>query len=228
MDIKKKDTPKMTRLIIEEISLFIQYGVNEKDRTVAIDIVKKFENNSLALQVLKDFYSRLPKFRDEAVCKITKIVSRQGMYLMGVSTRSHEYLYFYNGEKSFYLGEKKDGIGETEVLSFFGYSSNDDFLKQQLSPQYSDDFHKEKTGNVFCPACSVAEGEVHLLGCPVEVCPWCEGQLSYCNCRFDQMGLENIETDADLDRLEILLNNKGRIPFRREAAPAYPDGGESH
>ncbi len=226
MENTKNSNGKTQRQLSEEISLFIQYGINELEKKTAEATLKIHGENLMALKVLKDFYSRLPELRQEAVGAIFKIVSRQGMYLIGVQTKNFEYLYFYNGEEPFYLGEKKDGIGESEILTFFGYASNEDFLKQQSSsPVLPINSDKDKEGNAFCPACSVTEGEIHRLGCPVEVCPWCEGQLNYCNCRFDKLGLEEIVSDDQLDRLEILLNEKGRVPFSREQGPSYPEGG---
>lgn len=78
------------------------------------------------------------------------------------------------------------------------------------------------TGSKFCPVCSAAEGEYHLLGCPVEICPWCDGQLSRCSCRFAQLGVDMLEDEKELEELERLLKEKGRIPYAREQRPSYP------
>jgi hypothetical protein len=51
------------------------------------------------------------------------------------------------------------------------------------------------------------------LGCPVEVCPWCEGQLTNCNCRFTQVGVDRFTADCQLDNFIEALEAKGRIPF---------------
>jgi hypothetical protein len=65
-------------------------------------------------------------------------------------------------------------------------------------------------------------GDYHILGCPVEVCPWCEGQLSRCGCRFEQLGLEALEDEEELEELERLLEEKGRVPYAAWQCPSYP------
>jgi hypothetical protein len=67
-----------------------------------------------------------------------------------------------------------------------------------------------------------AVGEYHLLGCPVEICPWCDGQLSRCGCRFEQLGVDVLEDEEDLEELERILEEKGRIPYSEEQYPSYP------
>src|SRR5210317_1362428 len=62
---------------------------------------------------------------------------------------------------------------------------------------------------VVCVACGVGLGDVHILGCPVEQCPWCEAQLNRCNCRFDQLGISAIEEEEQLERFEQLLERTG-------------------
>jgi hypothetical protein len=211
--------------LIKEIRVFIEYAVEDTERQIAVNALKDYENNSIALNVIKDFYARLPEFREEAVVGVSRIVSRYGAYLLVVSTKNFQYLYFFNDNTPLYLGEKKDGIGDHEVLNFFGFSTNDEFLKtvDNRSHQYAD-----LKGHVssFCPACAVASGEYHQLGCPVEICPWCDGQLNICNCRFEQLGVDEITDENEIDRLEVLLHDQGRVPFSADHAPAYPAAGE--
>jgi hypothetical protein len=211
--------------LIKEIRVFIEYAVEGTEQQTALNALKGYENNSIALSVIKDFYARLPEFREEAVLGVSRIVSRHGAYLLGVSTKNFQYLYFYNDNKPLYLGEKKDGIGDNEVLNFFGFSTNAEFLKtvDNRSHQYAD---LKGRGSSFCPACAVASGDYHHLGCPVEICPWCDGQLNICNCRFEQLGVDEITNENEIDRLEVLLNDKGRVPFSADHAPAYPAAGE--
>jgi len=220
-ELSRKDSKEL----IAEIKLFIEYGVSADEKASAVSVLEGYRQNTLALYILRDFYSKLPGLREEAVLRVNKIVSRMGFFLVTADTATHEYLYFFNGEKPVYIGEKKDGIGESEVLSFFGFSSNEEFLKHQVQ-EGADNDEQAVVEKIFCPACAVAAGEFHHLGCPVEICPWCDGQLNYCNCRFEKLGVDEIEDESDLDRLEILLNDKGRVRFSDHHAPAYPTGGE--
>ncbi|MFN2355252.1 MAG: hypothetical protein ABR512_12085 [Desulfopila sp.] len=214
-----------TAQLCDDIEIFIEFSVADDEQQAALATLENYRDNSLALQVMRDFYARLPELRQEAILKIFTIVSRQAIYLVGVDTQNYQYLYFHNGEELLYLGEKKDGIGDTEVLHFFGYSDENEFLQavDERSHGYVEPGGRPQT---FCPVCTVAEGETHLLGCPVEVCPWCDGQLNMCNCRFEKLGVEEMTDNAEIDRLEVLLEEKGRIPFAADHAPAYPSGGE--
>ncbi len=210
--------------LIDEICLFIEYAVTAEEQEKAKQTVKKYQNNSLILAVLHDFYRILPDLCDQAVVAVDEVVARLGCYLLEVRTSTYAYLYFYDGENAVYVGEKRDGVADSKILSFFGYANNEQ-LKKNLDERIERGT-KSISGHVFCPACSVKEGEIHELGCPVEICPWCDSQFTYCNCRFEKLGLDEIESDEDLDRLEIILNEKGRIPFSADQAPSYPVAGE--
>ncbi|MEN8257792.1 MAG: hypothetical protein ABFS09_08020, partial [Thermodesulfobacteriota bacterium] len=71
------------------------------------------------------------------------------------------------------------------------------------------------------------EGELHEFGCPVEVCPWCDGQLTSCDCRFKQLGVSEISAERQLDQFQQLAKKKGRIPFDAASQrPAYPTAGD--
>jgi hypothetical protein len=210
--------------LVEEVKVFIEYSVQQTEKKTALQTLAAYEENHMALKVMKDFYARLPKFREEAIASVSRIVSRHDAYLLDVETQNFQYLYFFRDEQPHYLGEKKDGIGDDDVLQFFGYADNRDFLKtvDKRSNEYAD--LKGKPHH-FCPACMVGEGEIHLLGCPVEICPWCDGQFNMCNCRFEQLGIDEITEESELDRLEVILNEKGRVPFSADHAPSYPIGG---
>jgi hypothetical protein len=120
------------------------------------------------------------------------------------------------------LGEYRQEV-DTEVLAFFGFESQEAFLK--VCPvvgdlvEYAAVKGKEKE---ICPVCGVPEGKYHLLGCTVEICPWCEGQLSHCNCRFEQLDTDDIEDVEQLEAFLGMLEAKGRIPYQKSHAPAYP------
>lgn len=226
--MKKNETvPVDLEGLSDEISVFIEYSVVEEERAKALDVLRKFKGNAVVLAVLRDFYTRLPEFREEAVAEVTKVVSRMDCYLFQLTTATCEYLYLYNGEAPVFIGEKKDGLHDADVLGFFGYSSSDELQKTLDAPEDAPEDGKAAVRpKAFCPACSAAEGEFHEFGCPVEVCPWCGGQLTYCNCRFDRLGVDEITSEEELERFEMILNEQGRIRFSADQAPSYPEDRE--
>jgi hypothetical protein len=48
-----------------------------------------------------------------------------------------------------------------------------------------------------CGDCGVARGGLHHLGCDIQRCPVCRGQLISCGCRFDEDPLDD-DCDDDL------------------------------
>jgi Zn-finger nucleic acid-binding protein len=73
----------------------------------------------------------------------------------------------------------------------------------------------------LCPSCGVKTGEMHTFGCPVEVCPWCGGQLNHCNCRFEQLDVEEVKDEALLTEFSRKLEKKGRIAYAKEQRPTF-------
>ncbi len=208
---------------VKEIELLITYGVEENERSKGLDFLMKVRGNRVALTLLKDFYSTLPGELEEPVVRLALLVSRQGVFLLGVATLCHEYLYFASEEKAGCLGPYKDGPQDPEVLTFFGLTNNEEFQKRFPDLTRLQDFGTASAKeSVVCPVCFVSEGENHHLGCAVEICPWCDAQLNRCNCRFDKLETEEIETEKELAEFERLLEDKGRICFEKGQAPAYP------
>jgi len=93
-----------------------------------------------------------------------------------------------------------------------------------------------------CHDCGAKEGEIHELGCDMEVCPFCSGQLISCGCRYEKLGFdyiplekqhpstffqqgnhsglpddiyENGLTDELREEWEVILKRRGRIPYIR-------------
>jgi hypothetical protein len=212
--------------VAEEIELLIRYAVSEEDGDKARALLEKYRVNRVALRVLKEYYSSLPEAREEPVSRIVHMDMRQGIFLLGLSTGAHEYIFFATEDHAGFLGEYQEGIGDEEILGYFGYTCRESFLQIHPTLAGFDDFsEKWKINKALCPVCLVAVGEYHDLGCPVEVCPWCSSQLSKCNCRFEQMQKEEIESDEDLERFELLLQEKGRICFEAGQGPSYPSAG---
>lgn len=213
---------KKTHQLIEEIELFIQYAVPKEQLQQAISLLHRYKNNAFVTRLFREYYSCLPEAREEAVARIARLVDRQGVHLFVVTTASFSYLYAVSVDHVLLIGEYQKAV-DTEVLSFFEMESQEAFLK--ICPAVEDlaefeaDEGKEKE---MCPVCAVAEGDCHLLGCTVETCPWCTGQLSYCNCRFEHLKTDSIADEEQLEAFIELLTAKGRIPYHKSQAPAFP------
>ena len=81
----------------------------------------------------------------------------------------------------------------------------------------------------ICHDCDCLEGEIHKLGCDMETCPFCGGQLLSCECCYIQLGYDVDETkpynglpeevymhglsDEEVRKWYEILVKKGRIPF---------------
>ena len=212
--------------LMDDIDLYIQYAVPEEDLEIAKRLVSSYKDNERILRLLREYYTVLPEAREEPVCKLVRLVEQGGVALFVVVCTSHSYLYVVSVEEVLLLGEYQKEV-PTEVLSFFGYSSQAEFLKECLPVEELVAYpHGKDAAASVCPACGVADGEEHLLGCIVEICPWCAGTLSKCNCRFEQLKVDTIENEKQLETFSELLSAKGRIPYSTEQKVAYPGTSE--
>jgi len=82
-----------------------------------------------------------------------------------------------------------------------------------------------------CHDCNAKEGQYHELGCDMERCPFCGGQLISCDCCYKHLGLldykkngkiyDGLTKDVYMNGLsqdqekkwEAILREKGRIPW---------------
>jgi hypothetical protein len=73
-----------------------------------------------------------------------------------------------------------------------------------------------------CGDCGTKEGQLHILGCDMERCPFCGNQLISCQCGYKKLGIDISPgswayshglTEAQQEDWEKLLSDKGRIPF---------------
>jgi len=82
-----------------------------------------------------------------------------------------------------------------------------------------------------CHDCNAKEGQYHELGCDMETCPFCGGQLISCDCCYKQLGLQDYKKNGKLydgltkdvytngisqeqgEKWEAILREKGRIPW---------------
>jgi hypothetical protein len=67
-----------------------------------------------------------------------------------------------------------------------------------------------------CHDCGTKEGQLHILDCDMECCPFCGNQLISCECVYKKLRINSLVcniTDAQQKDWEKLLSEKGRIPF---------------
>ena len=205
----------------EELSLFIDYAVRAEESTEGKKYLARCRDNPKAMPLIGEYYTNLPEVSDEALLAIKVLRERGGIGLFVLQTASRQYLAVSDGEEASILGEYPLEELPAELLAHFGFANNTVFQSACPDATQLADLALGDSGG-HCPACGVAEGEKHLLGCPVEICPWCDGQLIRCNCRFEQLGIEEIDGEKRLRAFEELLATKGRIPYARQQAPSYP------
>ncbi len=149
----------------------------------------------------------------------------QGIFLLAARTESHHFLYLVSSEGIEFQGKLEDGFLVQELIDFYGYENTAAFIESCTPFEALPIYERLQVDGEICPACHAVVGEVHELGCPVEICPWCGGQLIHCDCRFEQMGLDGLTSEAELDQFEALLEERGRIPFSPEQRPSFADDG---
>ncbi len=209
----------------EDIKKLMEYAVPEERLAEALDLLEIYRHDGLALELLHEFYSFLPEARRDWIREIRLVARRQGVLLLAAITGDGGYLYLVSSEDLDFQGLLADGLWDPELLDFFGFAGRDDCQQlcraaEELSVYMPIDGDRD-----VCPACHAASGELHELGCPVELCPWCGGQLIHCSCRFDRLELDRLSSEQDLVRFEEMLNEQGRIPYSPEQRPSFADDG---
>lgn len=209
--------------LLEEILLFIDYSVPEQDRAKAKSFAETYADNDLVLRVLRAHYRILPGEKEEAVGQVCTLAHKQDNYLFVVQASTFASLYLTSIDNVVWLGEYGQEV-DPEVIYYFDFKDQKEFLQACRPVKELQDTGPDPGAlqTVFCPVCGVMEGEHHLFGCLVEVCPWCDGQLNVCNCRFDQLERDEIENDQQLEEFYELLSAKGRIAYSKDQAPSYP------
>ena len=157
--------------------------------------------------------------------EIRMLNRHRGVFLLVAVTSLQKYLYLVSSEGIEFHGSMAEGYLASELLDFFGYESTAAFSAICAAADDIPVYEPLQLDEDICPACHAGSGESHELGCPVEVCPWCGGQFIACNCRFEQLGLDGITTEDEVLRLEMLLEQRGRIPYSIEQRPRYLDEG---
>jgi hypothetical protein len=202
------------------------YAVPEDRLDAARDLLLVFREDPLALAVLREFYSYLPDAREDWIRELRLVARKQGIFLLAAVTGTDVYLYLVSSEGIDFHGSLLDGYLDRGLLEFFEFPDPETFAEKAKSPDNFPLYTPLQADADTCPACHAQAGELHELGCPVEICPWCGGQLIHCSCRHDKLGLEEITDNGDIERFAAMLEQKGRIAFSPEQRPDFTDDGE--
>jgi hypothetical protein len=207
-----------------ELDTFIDYAVKKEDQKKARAMISHFSKDPLATNLFSAFYKDLPDAQEDCILQILQPEQHLGTFLFLIRTNLSAYYYMVNNKDAKLVATEAEGL-PLEILEFFGFADLDSFNKKHgdfsSEPAYQSQFSKT------CPVCYTTDGHLHEFGCPVEVCPWCDCQLTNCNCRFEKLGISEITNDKQLQTFKKILEKKGRIPF--DAAfhkPAYPTAGD--
>jgi len=214
--------PKTLADLRQELGLLMEYAAPAEERGALAAVVDRYAADIIALKVFQEFYSFLPEAQDDGIVELRRIANRQGVFLFSAKTLLDDYLYLADREKAEFLGPLREGIWDQEILEFFGWRDREVFLKAVADPKALNTHLAVNEAPELCPVCATANGELHTPGCPVEVCPWCGGQLVHCPCRFDKTGRKEFSQEGHVDEFLEMLDKQGRIPFdAREQRPAY-------
>ena len=206
--------------LVTGIRAAMDYAVPEDKRPEAEELLDIYAEDRLGLLVLHEFYNFLPDASEDWVRDILLLNRKQGIFLFALETSARRYLYLVSDEGIEFHGEAGDGYIASELLDFFAYADIEAFSKQATSADIAS-YEPLRLDPEICPVCHAATGEYHELGCVVELCPGCGGQLVHCSCRHDQLGVDSIDTEEQLLQFEAILEERGRIPYGPEQRPAY-------
>lgn len=206
----------------EEIKVLIPYAVPPEELAIANTFLDRFGEDFFALGIIKDYYQTLPNAYEEALIKISVLEEKEQVFLMLLSTNGHHYFYVTNDDESLFLTEWDKGLEDKQLLKFFGYADSKSFAKTHSDMEKCREYLPlERMDEGLCPSCGVKTGSMHTLGCPIEVCPWCGGQLNRCNCRFEQLDVEAFTDETMLDKFAAKLEQKGRVAYAKEQRPTF-------
>ena len=211
---------------IKEIELLMKYAVPEDETKEARSLLEEYKDDRIVLNLFHTFYSFLPEGIDDSITKILLLNRKEGVFLLCVITGIENYLYIVSQEKAVFLGRRDEGIWDDEVVKFFGYKNKEECLKKLESLSKFPTYNPAHADESLCPICFTADGEIHTLGCPVEICPWCNSQLTSCHCRFTMIAKEQLKSETDLAAFQEQLDEKGRISFdAKQHRPSFASSG---
>ena len=200
------DTPKTLIERKNDIQFLMKYAVPEAQVDSAEALLEKYDSDIIALNLLHSFYVHLPEGNDDSVKMLRLLTRRQGIFILCVSTgNDFHYLYLVNNEAAHIICTLAEGIADKQLLDLLGYKNNEEVLALIEKPEKLQEYEPYSPDSNLCPSCYASEGEFHTLGCPVEICPWCNGQLTYCNCRFAKLDTDTMDKVAQIEKLQELV-----------------------
>lgn len=221
----EKQQPKSLAVLLKEIDLLLEYGAPKGESARLRGIIDNYSSDAIALNVFHNFYSYLPEGLEDGILKISRVANRHGAFLFSVSTLLGDYLYLATRESAALIGPFAEGIHDQDILGFFGWQDNEQFKKTGAAPAVFVEHVPLNESPDLCPVCGTGDGDIHAFGCPVEICPWCDGQLTNCDCRFRKTGRDKLSQESHLEELLDLLTEKGRIPYVADHhRPSFLDG----
>lgn len=206
----------------KETMMLADYNCPAEHREEMKNIVTEFADDRIATNVLHNFYSFLPEAHEDGIRQLHEVAKKNGVFLICAASLIDSYLYLATMEKAELIGTLGEGIDAGEILEFFSFPDNDSFKKRYPAATEIKLYTPVLMDENLCPVCGSGNGEFHTPGCPVEICPWCGGQLTSCNCRFERSGQESLKAEKHLDNFLDLLEKKGRVPYdAAEHRPGY-------
>jgi hypothetical protein len=76
------DVPKTLADCKKDIQFLMKYSVPEDQIEMAESVLKRYEADIIALNLLHSFYVRLPEGMDDSVKVLRLLTSRQGVFLL--------------------------------------------------------------------------------------------------------------------------------------------------
>lgn len=206
------------------IRTLMRYAAPDEALDAALDLLLLFRDDRTALTVLEEFYSFLPEAKNDWIKELRLVARQRGVFLIAAVASEDAYLYLVSSEGIEFNGSLREGWLDRDLLDFFAFESAEAFQQAVKDTEQIPEYQPLQTDPDLCPACQAATGEPHELGCPVEICPWCGGQLIHCDCRFEQLGVDEL-SERDLLRFEALLEEQGRVAYSPEQRPSFADEG---
>jgi hypothetical protein len=209
----------------EKIRQSMEYAVDGDTMMAASELLIQYRDDRIGLDLMETFYTCLPEARNDYIVEIRTVARGKGVFLLAAVTKSCAYLYMASSEGIEFHGAVELGYLDPDLLDFFGFVDLDDFKIRCESLENLPLYEPLQMDENICPGCNAVTGELHELGCPVERCPWCGGQLIHCPCRFERLEIDFLNSTVDLLRLEELLNEQGRVSYSPEQRPGFLDEG---